>query len=104
MGYGNTSTNVTTSTKSSGGGGAANSAVSATATAGSAVSERSSSNSSSKSDRIVTNAGIMNRKPKYHNVVRAEEVRKAPDTLNLDEFLAEANAAEIRRITSRKNN
>ncbi len=103
MGYGNTSTNVTTSTKSSGGG-AVNSTVIATATAGSGGSERSSNNSSSKSDRIVTNAGIMNRKPKYHNVVRAEEVRKAPDTLNLDEFLAEANAAEIRRITSRKNN
>jgi hypothetical protein len=31
-------------------------------------------------------------------VVRADEVHKAADTLNLDEFLAQANAAEMRRI------
>ena len=35
--------------------------------------------------------------------VRAEETRKAADTLNLDEFLAESSAAEMRRIGSRKN-
>ncbi len=30
--------------------------------------------------------------------VRAEDTRKPADTLNLDEFLAESNAAEIRRL------
>lgn len=58
------------------------------------------------SDRNIVsgNIGIMSRKPKYQNVVRVDEVRKAADTLNLDEFLAEANKAEIRKISSRKNN
>ena len=54
---------------------------------------------------IVSTIGLMSRgSHKRTNAVRAEEGRRAPDTLNLDEFLAEANAAEIRRITSRKNN
>lgn len=30
--------------------------------------------------------------------IRAEDSRKPADTLNLDEFLAEANASEIRRL------
>jgi hypothetical protein len=30
--------------------------------------------------------------------VRAEETHKAADTLNLDEFLAQANAAEMKKI------
>jgi hypothetical protein len=38
-----------------------------------------------------------------HNSIRAEETRKAPDTLNLDEFLAETNASEIRSLRTRKN-
>jgi hypothetical protein len=35
-------------------------------------------------------------------VVRGEEVRK-PDTLNLDEFLAEADASDLRKLSSKKN-
>ena len=34
--------------------------------------------------------------------VRADETHKAADTLNLDEFLAESNAAEIRKLGSGK--
>lgn len=34
-------------------------------------------------------------------LVRAEETRK-PDTLNLDEFLAESNASDLRKISTKK--
>ena len=35
--------------------------------------------------------------------VRLEETRKPADSLNLDEFLAESNAAEMRKMINRKN-
>lgn len=39
---------------------------------------------------------------KFVPAIRAEETRKAADTLNLDEFLAESSAAEMRRMGGRK--
>lgn len=35
-------------------------------------------------------------------VVRGEETRR-PDTLNLDEFLAETNASDLRKLSAKKN-
>mmetsp|Transcript_4127 Transcript_4127/g.5698 ORF Transcript_4127/g.5698 Transcript_4127/m.5698 type:complete len:222 (-) Transcript_4127:109-774(-) len=35
---------------------------------------------------------------KYHRPVKIEETRKPADSLNLDEFLAESSAAEMRRM------
>jgi hypothetical protein len=35
-------------------------------------------------------------------IVRGEESRK-PDMLNLDEFLAETNASDLRKLSSKKN-
>lgn len=35
-------------------------------------------------------------------LVRAEETRKPVDTLNLDEFLAEADASDLRKISTKK--
>lgn len=35
-------------------------------------------------------------------LVRAEETRKGVDTLNLDEFLAEADASDLRKISTKK--
>lgn len=37
-----------------------------------------------------------------HVLVRAEETRKPVDTLNLDEFLAEADASDLRKISTKK--
>lgn len=41
---------------------------------------------------------------KYVPATRAEETRRPVDSLNLDEFLAETNAADIRRMGSSKRN
>jgi len=35
---------------------------------------------------------------RYHRPVKMEETRKPADSLNLDEFLAESSAAEMRRM------
>ena len=37
-----------------------------------------------------------------HVLVRAEETRKPVDTLNLDEFLAESDASDLRKISTKK--
>ena len=38
-----------------------------------------------------------------HTVVRGEDTKKGADTLNLDEFLAEADASDLRKISTKKS-
>jgi hypothetical protein len=75
--------------------------------ASSLSSAKPSSNKGAAGDRsniVIPLAPRQYHKGKHgHNSIRAEETRRAPDTLNLDEFLAETNASEMRSLRTRKN-
>mmetsp|Transcript_17654 Transcript_17654/g.29578 ORF Transcript_17654/g.29578 Transcript_17654/m.29578 type:complete len:103 (-) Transcript_17654:848-1156(-) len=43
------------------------------------------------------------RPPTAATAIRSEELRKPADSLNLDEFLAESSAADLRKISSKKS-